>query len=184
MRRRVTIPLCERWLPVNLLGNAERRESQAKPTTDPSRTVFLLLLFMKRRFSPYITSKSPAQHSHKPRPRHRLNVEAPAMLHHQRHERLWRSLKYAEVYRKADASAAEARRSLDVWLVFCNDVEASRSTRILASGNHRQTAQGACGFAAISCDMQGRNEQMFCSTKRRFALDFGNCNIYCKISIL
>ena len=36
-------------------------------------------------------------------------------------ERLWRSLKYEEVYLKAYASVAEARRSLDVWLVFYND---------------------------------------------------------------
>ena len=36
-------------------------------------------------------------------------------------ERLWRSLKYEEVYLKAYASVAEARRSLDLWLVFYND---------------------------------------------------------------
>ena len=36
-------------------------------------------------------------------------------------ERLWRSLKYEEVYLKAYNSVAEARRSLDAWLVFYND---------------------------------------------------------------
>jgi putative transposase len=36
-------------------------------------------------------------------------------------ERLWRSLKYEEVYIKAYGSVAEARRSLGAWLVFYND---------------------------------------------------------------
>ena len=36
-------------------------------------------------------------------------------------ERLWRSLKYEEVYLKAYASVAEARRSLGTWLGFYND---------------------------------------------------------------
>jgi len=33
-------------------------------------------------------------------------------------ERLWRSLKYEEVYIKAYGSVAEARRSLGEWLAF------------------------------------------------------------------
>ena len=36
-------------------------------------------------------------------------------------ERLWRSLKYEEVYIKAYGSVAEARRSLGEWLAFYND---------------------------------------------------------------
>jgi len=36
-------------------------------------------------------------------------------------ERLWRSLKYEEVYIKAYGSVAEARRSLGGWLAFYND---------------------------------------------------------------
>ena len=36
-------------------------------------------------------------------------------------ERLWRSLKYEEVYIRAYGSVAEARRSLGVWLAFYND---------------------------------------------------------------
>jgi putative transposase len=36
-------------------------------------------------------------------------------------ERLWRSLKYEEVYIKAYGSAAEARRNLGAWLAFHND---------------------------------------------------------------
>jgi len=36
-------------------------------------------------------------------------------------ERLWRSLKYEDVYIKAYGSVAEARRSLGIWLAFYND---------------------------------------------------------------
>lgn len=42
-------------------------------------------------------------------------------------ERLWRSLKYEEVYLKAYGSVAEARRSLGVWLAFYNDVRPHQS---------------------------------------------------------
>jgi putative transposase len=37
-------------------------------------------------------------------------------------ERLWRSLKYEEVYIKAYGSAPEARRNIGEWLAFYNDV--------------------------------------------------------------
>ena len=36
-------------------------------------------------------------------------------------ERLWRSLKYEEVFIKAYGSVAEARRSIGGWLAFYND---------------------------------------------------------------
>ena len=42
-------------------------------------------------------------------------------------ERLWRSLKYEDVYIKAYGSVAEARRSLGVWLAFYNDVRPHQS---------------------------------------------------------
>ena len=42
-------------------------------------------------------------------------------------ERLWRSLKYEEVYIRAYESVAEARRSLGVWLAFYNDVRPHQS---------------------------------------------------------
>ena len=42
-------------------------------------------------------------------------------------ERLWRSLKYEEVYIGAYDSVAEARRSLGVWLAFYNDVRPHQS---------------------------------------------------------
>jgi putative transposase len=37
-------------------------------------------------------------------------------------ERLWRSLKYEEVYLKAYASVADARQSMGLWLAFYNDL--------------------------------------------------------------
>jgi putative transposase len=37
-------------------------------------------------------------------------------------ERLWRSLKYEEVFIKAYASVGEARRGISGWLTFYNDV--------------------------------------------------------------
>ena len=42
-------------------------------------------------------------------------------------ERLWRSLKYEEVYIKAYGSVAEARRNLGEWLTFYNDVRPHQS---------------------------------------------------------
>lgn len=42
-------------------------------------------------------------------------------------ERLWRSLKYEEVYIRAYDSVAGARRSLGVWLAFYNDVRPHQS---------------------------------------------------------
>ena len=42
-------------------------------------------------------------------------------------ERLWRSLKYEEVYLKAYGSVAEARRNLGEWLAFYNDVRPHQS---------------------------------------------------------
>ena len=42
-------------------------------------------------------------------------------------ERLWRSLKYEEVYIRAYDTVAEARRNLGVWLTFYNDVRPHQS---------------------------------------------------------
>ena len=42
-------------------------------------------------------------------------------------ERLWRSLKYEDVYIKAYGSVAEARRSVGEWLAFYNDVRPHQS---------------------------------------------------------
>ena len=40
-------------------------------------------------------------------------------------ERLWRSLKYEEIFLKAYGSPAEARSGIGAWLTFYNDVTAS-----------------------------------------------------------
>jgi putative transposase len=57
-------------------------------------------------------------------------------------ERLWRSLKYEEVYIKAYGSVAEARRSLGEWLAFYNNVRPHQS---LAYQTPREIFEGvAC----------------------------------------
>jgi len=57
-------------------------------------------------------------------------------------ERLWRSLKYEEVYIKAYGSVAEARRSLGEWLAFYND---ERPHQSLAYRTPREIFEGvAC----------------------------------------
>jgi putative transposase len=58
-------------------------------------------------------------------------------------ERLWRSLKYEEVYIKAYGSVAEARRSLGAWLAFYND---ERPHQSLGYRTPREAFEGvACG---------------------------------------
>jgi len=39
-------------------------------------------------------------------------------------ERLWRSLKYEEVYLKAYDSVAEAKQEIGIWLAFYEDIPA------------------------------------------------------------
>ena len=57
-------------------------------------------------------------------------------------ERLWRSLKYEEVYIRAYGSVAEARRSLGVWLAFYNN---ERPHQSLAYQTPREIFEGvAC----------------------------------------
>ena len=57
-------------------------------------------------------------------------------------ERLWRSLKYEEVYLRAYDSVAAARRSLGVWLAFYND---ERPHQSLEYRTPRETFEGvAC----------------------------------------
>jgi putative transposase len=69
-------------------------------------------------------------------------------------ERLWRSLKYEEVYIKAYGSVAEARRSLGEWLVFYSNVRPHQS---LAYRTPREIFEGiACehmdNASASLCD--------------------------------
>jgi len=42
-------------------------------------------------------------------------------------ERLWRSLKYEEVYLKADESVKEARESIKIWMEFYNTERTHKS---------------------------------------------------------
>src|SRR5215467_13135362 len=65
-------------------------------------------------------------------------------------ERLWRSLKYEEVFISAYGSVAEARRRLGAWLVFYNN---ERPTRAISSENqlpsevrHRQEGRTGMGL--------------------------------------
>ena len=60
-------------------------------------------------------------------------------------ERLWRSLKYEEVFIKAYASVAEARRSIGAWLNFYND---ERKHQALGYRTPSQifAATPACGY--------------------------------------
>ena len=58
-------------------------------------------------------------------------------------ERLWRSLKYEEVYIKAYGSVTEARRDIGAWLAFYND---ERPHQSLGYRTPRETFEGvACG---------------------------------------
>ena len=60
-------------------------------------------------------------------------------------ERLWRSLKYEEVFLKAYASVAEARLGIGAWLAFYND---ERKHQALGYRTPRETfaANQACGY--------------------------------------
>jgi putative transposase len=60
-------------------------------------------------------------------------------------ERLWRSLKYEEVFIKANASVGEARGGIGRWLAFYNDV---RLHQALSYRTPRETFEGApaCGY--------------------------------------
>ena len=49
-------------------------------------------------------------------------------------ERLWRTVKYEEVYLKAYASAGEARRELGAYFRFYNDPEAPSGPGIQDAG--------------------------------------------------
>src|ERR1035437_5722824 len=61
-------------------------------------------------------------------------------------ERLWRSLKYEEVYIKAYGSVAEARRSLGEWLGFYNDQRPHQSLEY-------RTPRGI--FEGVACEYVG-----------------------------
>jgi putative transposase len=84
-------------------------------------------------------------------------------------ERLWRSLKYEEVYIKASDSVAEARRSLGVWLAFYNDERPHqslgyRTPREIFEGvacEHVDNASASlrCALALPTCSQAHRQEK-------------------------
>jgi putative transposase len=58
-------------------------------------------------------------------------------------ERLWRSLKYEEVYLNAYASVAEAKTGIGAWLDFYNE---ERQHQSLGYRTPRQIYREACGY--------------------------------------
>ena len=56
-------------------------------------------------------------------------------------ERLWRSLKYEEVFIKAYGSVAEARRGIGGWLAFYND---ERPHQALSYRTPREVFEARC----------------------------------------
>jgi putative transposase len=58
-------------------------------------------------------------------------------------ERLWRSLKYEEVYLHAYATVAEAKAGIGAWLEFYNT---ERQHQSLGYRTPRQIYQEACGY--------------------------------------
>ena len=75
-------------------------------------------------------------------------------------ERLWRSLKYEEVFIKAYASVGEARRGISGWLVFYND---ERQHQALGYRTPREMfeAAAACGYntSALTTSPQAPQQQ-------------------------
>ena len=77
-------------------------------------------------------------------------------------ERLWRSLKYEDVYIKAYASVLEARRGIGGWLTFYNDERLHQALGYLTPREVFQAA-GACGdvdnASALTTSPQAHHQQ-------------------------
>ena len=77
-------------------------------------------------------------------------------------ERLWRSLKYEEVYLKAYGSVAEARREIGVWFTFYNDVRPHQTHGYRTPGEVFSDVT-ACGHvdnaSALTTCPQARQQQ-------------------------
>src|SRR5271157_1976693 len=77
-------------------------------------------------------------------------------------ERLWRSLKYEDIYIKAYASVPEARRGIDGWLSFYND---ERLHQALGYRTPREVFQApaTCGYvdnaSALTTSPQAHHQQ-------------------------
>ncbi len=83
-------------------------------------------------------------------------------------ERLWRSLKYEEVYIKAYGSVPEARRNIGAWLGFYNDVRPHqaldyRTPREVFDGETREHVDNAASLrdapALPTCSQAHRQEK-------------------------
>jgi putative transposase len=61
-------------------------------------------------------------------------------------ERLWRSLKYEEVFLKAYASVPEARQGIGAWLSFYNDQRKHQALDYRTPGEIYRAAGVACGY--------------------------------------
>ena len=64
-------------------------------------------------------------------------------------ERLWRSLKYEEVYLHAYATVAEARTGIGAWLSFYNDERQHQSLGYRTPRQIYQEGLGICGRSAL-----------------------------------
>jgi putative transposase len=78
-------------------------------------------------------------------------------------ERLWRSLKYEEVFIKAYESVADARRSIGAWLTFYNDERKHQSHDYRTPSEIFASAQ-ACGHvdngrALTTCPQEEQKQQ-------------------------
>ena len=77
-------------------------------------------------------------------------------------ERLWRSLKYEEVYIKAYASVPEARRGLGGWLTFYNDERPHQALGYLTPREMFETS-APCGYvdnaSALTTSPQAHHQQ-------------------------
>ena len=77
-------------------------------------------------------------------------------------ERLWRSLKYEEVFTHAYASVAEARRSIGAWLNFYNDERKHQALGYLTP-SQIFAATPACGYvhnaSALHTSPQAQQQQ-------------------------
>jgi putative transposase len=77
-------------------------------------------------------------------------------------ERLWRSLKYEDVYIKAYASVQEARRGIGGWLIYYNDERLHQALGYLTPREMFETP-AACGYvdnaSALTTSPQAHHQQ-------------------------
>jgi putative transposase len=78
-------------------------------------------------------------------------------------ERLWRSLKYEDIYIKACASVVEARRGIGVWLDFYNDKRLHQALGYRTPREVFQASPVTCGYvdnaSALSTSPQAHHQR-------------------------